>query len=441
MRVATKYPRIAARYLEETGRQAEIVEVKGSVELAPLTGMVEAIVDLTATGTTLRENNLVDARGDRRVHRPADRQPRRAQAEGGADRRAAAAAARRSPTAGVGLRCASSASTAAELGALGGPPASPRTCARSCRTASRSQSRCARSSRAVRDGGDAAVLDYTRALRHRRAPSRAPLLVAPGGARRGDQAHAAGARGGPAGGDRQRRAASRRPASGTTRPSSCRRASAIALREMPVASAGDLRARRPRAVPEHRRDGRRHRARRRRDRRGRLRPPGRRRARSTRRSSAPAACAASSASTAWAARRRSPRSPTAPRRSRAVDVIVGPGNLYVQEAKRQLSAIVGIDGFAGPQRPAGRARRRRRRARAAPGGARHARPGRARRGQPRRRRLAVGRASATRSRRRSSTLVARAPDGRRRGLRARRGADARARRSRSPTRSRPSTCS
>ena len=59
MRVATKYPRIAARYLEETGRQAEIVEVKGSVELAPLAGIVEAIVDLTATGTTLRENNLI----------------------------------------------------------------------------------------------------------------------------------------------------------------------------------------------------------------------------------------------------------------------------------------------------------------------------------------------------------------------------------------------
>jgi ATP phosphoribosyltransferase len=59
MRVATKYPRIAARFLEESGRQAEIVEVKGSIELAPLTGMVEAIVDLTATGTTLRENNLI----------------------------------------------------------------------------------------------------------------------------------------------------------------------------------------------------------------------------------------------------------------------------------------------------------------------------------------------------------------------------------------------
>jgi ATP phosphoribosyltransferase len=59
IRVATKYPKIAARHLEQTGRQAEIVEVKGSVELAPLTGICEAIVDLTATGTTLRENNLV----------------------------------------------------------------------------------------------------------------------------------------------------------------------------------------------------------------------------------------------------------------------------------------------------------------------------------------------------------------------------------------------
>jgi ATP phosphoribosyltransferase len=59
MRVATKYPRIARAYFERTGRQAEIVEVKGSVELAPLTGLVEGIVDLTATGSTLRENGLV----------------------------------------------------------------------------------------------------------------------------------------------------------------------------------------------------------------------------------------------------------------------------------------------------------------------------------------------------------------------------------------------
>jgi ATP phosphoribosyltransferase len=58
VRIATKYPRIASRHFLQTGRQAEIVEVKGSVELAPLTGLVEAIVDLTATGTTLRENGL-----------------------------------------------------------------------------------------------------------------------------------------------------------------------------------------------------------------------------------------------------------------------------------------------------------------------------------------------------------------------------------------------
>lgn len=59
MRVATKYRRIALRHFQRTGRQAEIVEVRGSVELAPLTGLVDAIVDLTATGTTLRENGLV----------------------------------------------------------------------------------------------------------------------------------------------------------------------------------------------------------------------------------------------------------------------------------------------------------------------------------------------------------------------------------------------
>jgi ATP phosphoribosyltransferase len=59
VRIATKYPRVAGRHFLDTGRQAEIVEVKGSVELAPLTGLAEAIVDLTATGTTLRENGLV----------------------------------------------------------------------------------------------------------------------------------------------------------------------------------------------------------------------------------------------------------------------------------------------------------------------------------------------------------------------------------------------
>jgi ATP phosphoribosyltransferase len=58
VRIATKYPRVAAHHFAQTGRQAEIVEVKGSVELAPLTGLVDGIVDLTATGRTLVENGL-----------------------------------------------------------------------------------------------------------------------------------------------------------------------------------------------------------------------------------------------------------------------------------------------------------------------------------------------------------------------------------------------
>jgi ATP phosphoribosyltransferase len=60
VRIATKYPRIASEYFAGTGRQAEIVEVKGSVEIAPLTGLVDGIVDLTATGKTLAENQLVE---------------------------------------------------------------------------------------------------------------------------------------------------------------------------------------------------------------------------------------------------------------------------------------------------------------------------------------------------------------------------------------------
>ena len=60
VRVATKYIHTATEYFQATGRQAELVEVKGSVELAPLTGMVDAIVDLTATGTTLKANGLVE---------------------------------------------------------------------------------------------------------------------------------------------------------------------------------------------------------------------------------------------------------------------------------------------------------------------------------------------------------------------------------------------
>ena len=59
VRVATKFPNTARRYFESLGRQAEIIELNGAVELAPLVGLAECIVDLTATGTTLRENDLV----------------------------------------------------------------------------------------------------------------------------------------------------------------------------------------------------------------------------------------------------------------------------------------------------------------------------------------------------------------------------------------------
>jgi ATP phosphoribosyltransferase len=59
LRIATKYPRIAQRYFEDTGRIAEVIEVKGSVELAPVSGLADAIVDLVATGRTLKDNGLV----------------------------------------------------------------------------------------------------------------------------------------------------------------------------------------------------------------------------------------------------------------------------------------------------------------------------------------------------------------------------------------------
>jgi ATP phosphoribosyltransferase len=58
MRIATKYPRIAERFFDEIGHEAEIVEVKGSVELAPLVGLADGIVDLVDTGRTLAENEL-----------------------------------------------------------------------------------------------------------------------------------------------------------------------------------------------------------------------------------------------------------------------------------------------------------------------------------------------------------------------------------------------
>jgi ATP phosphoribosyltransferase len=58
LRVATKFANIASRYYREQKRQVEIIFVQGSVELAPITGLADVIVDLVETGETLRQNGL-----------------------------------------------------------------------------------------------------------------------------------------------------------------------------------------------------------------------------------------------------------------------------------------------------------------------------------------------------------------------------------------------
>ena len=59
IRVATKYPRITRAYYARRGIAADVLKFHGNIELAPLVGMADRIVDITATGTTLAENNLV----------------------------------------------------------------------------------------------------------------------------------------------------------------------------------------------------------------------------------------------------------------------------------------------------------------------------------------------------------------------------------------------
>ena len=60
IRVATKYPNLTERYFAARGVQVEVLKLGGSVELAPLVGLAERVVDLVATGRTLRENGLVE---------------------------------------------------------------------------------------------------------------------------------------------------------------------------------------------------------------------------------------------------------------------------------------------------------------------------------------------------------------------------------------------
>lgn len=60
VRVATKYPSLAERYFTERGIQVELIRLDGSLELAPLVGLAERIVDLVQSGETLRANGLVE---------------------------------------------------------------------------------------------------------------------------------------------------------------------------------------------------------------------------------------------------------------------------------------------------------------------------------------------------------------------------------------------
>ncbi|TYS15244.1 ATP phosphoribosyltransferase [Rossellomorea vietnamensis] len=59
-KIATKYPAIASGYFREQGEQVEIIKLNGSIELAPMIGLADRIVDIVSTGRTLKENGLVE---------------------------------------------------------------------------------------------------------------------------------------------------------------------------------------------------------------------------------------------------------------------------------------------------------------------------------------------------------------------------------------------
>src|SRR5690606_14034690 len=62
MRVATKYPNLAAQFFRQRGVNAEIIKLHGNIELAPLVGLADLIVDIVDTGNTLRANGMVEFR-------------------------------------------------------------------------------------------------------------------------------------------------------------------------------------------------------------------------------------------------------------------------------------------------------------------------------------------------------------------------------------------
>ncbi|WP_078579178.1 ATP phosphoribosyltransferase [Salipaludibacillus agaradhaerens] len=59
-KIASKYPNLASEYFREQGEQVEIIKLNGSIELAPIIGLADRIVDIVSTGQTLKENGLVE---------------------------------------------------------------------------------------------------------------------------------------------------------------------------------------------------------------------------------------------------------------------------------------------------------------------------------------------------------------------------------------------
>lgn len=59
IKIGTKYPTVAREYFKKKNMDVEIIKIEGSVELAPILGLCDAIVDIMETGTTLRENGLI----------------------------------------------------------------------------------------------------------------------------------------------------------------------------------------------------------------------------------------------------------------------------------------------------------------------------------------------------------------------------------------------
>ncbi len=85
IRVATKFTRIARDHFADKGVHVDLIKLYGSMELAPLTGLADAIVDLVSSGNTLKANELVEVERDHGDLGAAGRQPGGAEAQARAD--------------------------------------------------------------------------------------------------------------------------------------------------------------------------------------------------------------------------------------------------------------------------------------------------------------------------------------------------------------------